>query len=366
MRRVQTNAELAALHSAGAGLVFNDFTSGPAGARDNVLHAASCRSVRKMLDGADPVSCPSVRKMFFDTGDEAHAWLAAERGLEGLAWKYCSGCMPGHAASRTRAPAPSPMPPATTERSARWHDRAVPAPGLWPAHAAFTRPESPPIALPVPPRLASWNRAGHPDQVRLARYLAVADDLLRPYYGELTGPLALRLDVGLPADADLLDQRDLDNYLYPLARHLSSATGGTIACAWATKQHAGSSQVRIEPAVPALGPPPAHCFYTVHTTASGQSRAFKEQIRDQLSAAAPLPPGPLQLQLHFTIGASRNWLNLWQPVIDALGPILGQAPGAGPWSPLDGRIIDLGMHRHVDPGLGNDILIAIAARHVPP
>jgi hypothetical protein len=78
---------------------------------------------------------------------------------------------------------------------------------------AFEMPRSAPIALSLPPRLASWNKADNPDQVRLSEYLAVADNLLRPRYEQLTGLLALRLDVGLPADAGLLDKRDLDNYL---------------------------------------------------------------------------------------------------------------------------------------------------------
>lgn len=210
------------------------------------------------------------------------------------------------------------------------------------------------------------NKRGDPDQVRLAEYLAIADDLLRPHHAALSGPLALRLDVGLPRQAGLLDRRDLDNYLLPLAARVSKNAAGALACVWGTKQHAARSYVRIEQAAPAAGAPPFDCSYIVRTTASSQSLEFKEEIRDQLGAATPLLPGPLRLQLSFTVGPARNWLNLWKQTIDALGQILGHAAGAGPWSPLDGRIVDLGLHCRVDPALGNEVLIAIAAQHVRP
>ena len=191
-------------------------------------------------------------------------------------------------------------------------------------------PVSQPLPLPVPPRLASWDRAGSPDQVRLTGYLDAAEVLLRPRLEQLHGPLALRLDVGLPGSAALLDQRDLDNYLLPLAKRLSLIGPGAVACVWGTKQHADCSLIRIERAVSApAAPSSGHC-YTVRTSASSQSTAFKEQIRAQLSGASPIPPGPVRMQLCFTVGPTRNWLNLWKPAIDALGQILGHAPAAGP------------------------------------
>lgn len=94
MHRVQTNAELEARHSAGAGFIFNDFTSGPAGAQDNVLHVAGCMWVGRMLDRAEPARRPSVRKMFFATLDEAQSWLGPNRGPEGRGWKQCATCRP--------------------------------------------------------------------------------------------------------------------------------------------------------------------------------------------------------------------------------------------------------------------------------
>jgi hypothetical protein len=341
MHRVQTNAELEALHVAGAGFVFNHFTSGPAGARDNVLHMAGCPWVRRMLDGAKPLVRPPVRKMFFDTLDEAQSWLVPTLGPEGRGWKRCTGRRPGRMAAGNNMRLPAGTPSANVREAdggtgAMSPAGPVAAPGSWPVHAAFAMPGSQPLRLPVPPRLASWNKAGDADQVRLARYLATAGELLRPHYARLTGPLALRLDVGLPQAAGLPDQRDLDNYLLPLATRLSQSTPGAFTCVWGTKQHSASSFVRIEQAVPAPAAPSFDCCYTVRTDTSSQSEKFKEQIRDQLATARPLPPGPVGMQLCFTLGPGRNWLNLWKPVIDALGQILGRAPAAGSWSPLDG------------------------------
>jgi hypothetical protein len=367
MHRVQTNAELEALHAAGAGFVFNDFTSGPAGAQYNVLHSARCRWVWKMVDRDEPHGQPSVRKMSFDTIDEARSWIVPNRGPEGRGWKHCATCRPDRpAASGPQRPAGRPL---ATSHEAEGEQSAAspagPAPvSAWPTHLAFAMPSSQPLRLPVRPRLASWNKASDPDQVRLGEYLVAADELLLPRYEQLSGPLALRLDVGLPESVDLLDRRDLDNYLLPLATRLSQGSTSLLACVWGTKQHAASSFVRIEQAAPAPATQPFDCCYTIRTDTPSQSEAFKEQIRDQLGTATPVPPGPVRLQLSFTVGPSRNWLNLWKPTIDALGKILGHSTVTAPWAPLDGRIVDLGLHCNVDPTIGNDILIAIAAKHI--
>ncbi len=97
MHRIATNAELADLHAAGVGYIFNDFTSGSAGARDNVLHETGCDWVRRMLAQAEPQNRPSVRKIFFATLSEALPWLESNRGTESRAWKRCTTCRPSQA-----------------------------------------------------------------------------------------------------------------------------------------------------------------------------------------------------------------------------------------------------------------------------
>jgi hypothetical protein len=97
MRIARTNAELRAFYAAAEGLVFNDSTSGPAGAQYNVLHASGCPWVGRMLDRTRPQSRPSVRKVLFPTIEEAQWWLASNRGREGHGWKCCATCRPGRA-----------------------------------------------------------------------------------------------------------------------------------------------------------------------------------------------------------------------------------------------------------------------------
>jgi hypothetical protein len=209
MREVRTNAELEAFHEGDEGLVFNHFTSGPAGARDNVLHTSGCPQVGKMLIRAQPQSRPRVRKILFANTEEAQSWLASNLGPEGHGWRWCTRCRGGRAeaAKRTRPPTQARPGSGTAGAGAGAPSPVVPAatPGSWPADAAFAMPGSQPLRLPVPPRLASWNRAGDQDQVRLGGYLDAAEALLRPRLKQLSGPLALRLDVGLPGSAALLD-----------------------------------------------------------------------------------------------------------------------------------------------------------------
>lgn len=176
-----------------------------------------------MLNPRDPHGRPSVPKLFFETVDESHLWLRANRGPKGHAWKRCGACLPGRQSRRSSRPRLISETLSAPDASYGELSRSGPATVLTarPTPVAFAMPSNRPLRLPLAPRLASWNRTGDPDQVRLAEYLAVAAALLRPQHGRLSGPLALRLDVGLPRDVVLLEQRDLDNYLIPLATHLT-------------------------------------------------------------------------------------------------------------------------------------------------
>lgn len=136
-------------------------------------------------------------------------------------------------------------------------------------------------------------------------------------------PLALRLNIGLPATVPLFALHDLDNYLFPLVPKLTARTGRTFVSVWAAKRHAATSEVAVGPVVRADDPGGTHVF-DVTTTASASTRRYKEQIRDQIATASPLPGNGLALQVAFVIGPHRAWANLWKPTIDALGAILGR------------------------------------------
>jgi hypothetical protein len=96
---VHTNAELRALHVASVGVVYSHYSSGPSGSQDNLLHAAGCDSVGKMINHAKPDGRPTFRKRFFGTLGEALSWLVSDRGAEGHGWRRCKTCQPGHPAA---------------------------------------------------------------------------------------------------------------------------------------------------------------------------------------------------------------------------------------------------------------------------
>ena len=73
----------------------------------------------------------------------------------------------------------------------------------------------------VKPQLASWDRAGHPSQVKLARFLADVDVIAGPVLAAVRGRVAAELIVGFSDGVSLTDGgHDLDNYLFPVARRL--------------------------------------------------------------------------------------------------------------------------------------------------
>jgi len=222
----------------------------------------------------------------------------------------------------------------------------------------FARPENRPLELRIAPRLASWNKADDPDQIRLRAYLEDTEALIAG--SQINGSWALRLDVGIPSSRDLLDASDLDNYAYPLASRLRDPN---LVSVWCTKRRSEQSTVRIcaARAVPA----PEARVLVAKTAASASSVAYKEEIHAAVSGAAVLPDGPVRLELSFVVGPRRNWLNLWKQTIDALDPLLGRTRPDRAWHPLDGRITELGMHCTVDPAADNKVLVGIHASSEP-
>lgn len=214
--------------------------------------------------------------------------------------------------------------------------------------------------LGVPPALASWDRAGSPGQKRSAAFIDGVYAAVAEQVRATSDPLALRLDIGLADTIPLYTMNDLDNYLFPLVPQLTARTGRGFTSVWATKRHAAVSTVAVGPAVPAADPQGTYMM-EVTTTASASTTAYKEQIRDQITVARPLPGDGIALQLAFVVGPRRAWPNLWKATIDALGSILGHDDGARVWNARDGRIIDLGLHCTVDPAAGDTIAVSVRA-----
>src|ERR1700741_463825 len=99
----------------------------------------------------------------------------------------------------------------------------------------------------VKPQLASWDRAGHPSQVKLTRFLAHVDAIAGPVLATVGGRVAAELIVGISDGASLTDGgHDLDNYLFPVAQRLGPQR---VAAIFGRKVH-GPSSLAVGPAQP--------------------------------------------------------------------------------------------------------------------
>jgi hypothetical protein len=84
MRKTTGESEFQHLRGAGTGYVYNDFShDAPSGLANNILHAASCRTLERANMNVD--------KYFSQTQQEAMAWLNANRSNN---WKVCPICTP--------------------------------------------------------------------------------------------------------------------------------------------------------------------------------------------------------------------------------------------------------------------------------
>jgi hypothetical protein len=204
----------------------------------------------------------------------------------------------------------------------------------------------------VKPQLASWDRAGHPSQVKLARFLAHVDAIAGPVLAAVSGRVAAELIVGFSDGVSLIDGgHDLDNYLFPVAQRLGPER---VAAIFGRKIH-GPSSLALGPAQPVTaGAAPQ---FSTRMAGSYVRKEWKQELHDRLAGqAALIGPGPVGLEIALTTGPGRNWASLWKPLIDAFGPVLGEDP-ARPFHPRDDRIARLGLHHTIDAGIAYDVII---------
>jgi hypothetical protein len=162
--------------------------------------------------------------------------------------------------------------------------------------------------------------------------------------------------VGLPDAADPLWERDLDNYLFPIARVMPER----VVSVWGTKGRDPRSFVRVERAAEVAAPAGWQAFEV--SRAAGSERYWKAAVRRAVSAAEELPAGPVGLQLALAVGPDRSWAAMWKASIDGLEPLLGKTYEDRIWNPQDGRVVRLGLHRTVDHSLGHDASMKLWAR----
>jgi hypothetical protein len=209
------------------------------------------------------------------------------------------------------------------------------------------------IALTVKPQLASWDFAGSPGQVRLGDFLDHAEAAAAPMIAAVDGRLAVELSVGLRGELALTSGgRDLDNYLSPLAQRLGPAR---IAAMFGRKVR-GPSFLAVGLAQPdhvASSPQ-----FSAQIAGSYVREEWKVTLRERLLEVRPAVPavGAIAMTIGITTGPGRNWTNIWKPLIDAFGPVLGENPER-PFHPNDDRITSLGLHHNVNAAIGHDVII---------
>jgi hypothetical protein len=204
----------------------------------------------------------------------------------------------------------------------------------------------------VKPQLASWDRAGHPSQVKLARFLAHVDAIAGPVLATVSGRVTVELIVGFGDGVSLIDGgHDLDNYLFPIAQRI----GPQRVAAIFGRKICGPSSLAVGPAQPdTAGAVPQ---FSARMAGSYARKQWKQTLRDRLAVqAAALDPGPVGLTIALTTGPGRNWASLWKPLIDALGPVLGEDPTRA-FHPHDDRIVSLGLHHTINTGIAHDVII---------
>jgi hypothetical protein len=204
----------------------------------------------------------------------------------------------------------------------------------------------------VKPQLASWDRAGHPSQVKLGRFLAHVDAIAGPVLAAVSGRVVAELIVGFSDGISLIDGgHDLGSYLFPVASRLGPQR---VAAIFGRKIH-GPSSLAVGPAQP--GTAGATPQFSTRIAGSPERQQWQHNLHDRLTVqAATLNPGPAGLTIALTTGPGRNWASLFKPLIDAFGPVLGDDP-TQPFHPHDDRIVSLGLHHTTDTGIAHDVII---------
>ncbi len=336
------------------GFVVNAPRSG--GSVPLILHGARCTFISSVI--RSNYTTTSYYKVCAEDREALLRWLQGRAGK----WKTCPVCTPfgeGTALS-SHAPIPQPTRPRTVVAA-----RAQPLPQatsitasqaeqpwpLWKAGEITHRLSG------LEPRLESWNAQTDPAQIQLQAYLAQVARDLGPLPEPATG-LFLHLDVDVQRPIALLRHYDLENYLTPLVRHLGPQRFSFVS---ATKRVGGGSRLVLGVAEPLRTSPDDWLHFSCESAGAAGTRQWKTDLRETLAVANPvqLLPGPVAVQLAWRCTARRNWVQLWKPTGDAMGPVLGEPDSAHPFNPADDRIVSLQLHRCVDDTAGNRIGIGM-------
>ncbi|HXD09758.1 MAG TPA: hypothetical protein VN653_06815 [Anaerolineales bacterium] len=211
----------------------------------------------------------------------------------------------------------------------------------------------------IAPQLASWDKSTHPSQIRLQAYLqgVMSKALPLPQDGM---PLFLHLEVDVQKPERLLKHHDLENYLTPLfgTKQLNASRFVLVT---ARKFVGGGSKLLLGTARPAtedfLLQGWNHFAYVAR--GSAQAKPWKDNLRNALAETKPLPltDHAVEVQIAWACPAQSNWVALWKPTGDCMGPILGEVNPLRPFAPNDDRIVDLKFYRTLNTAMGNAVHI---------
>jgi hypothetical protein len=172
--------------------------------------------------------------------------------------------------------------------------------------------------------------------------------------------LFLHMDIDVGVATRLQRHYDLENYLTPVVHRLGYQRFVFVS---AKKRAGGGSRVTVGMAEPSSELPNRDPWghFSCHGGRGAQEKRWKVGIRAALAASSPtpLPPGPVEVHLAWRCSPARNWVWLWKPTGDAMGPVLGEPDVHNPFNPNDDRIVDLGLHLNSDPRIGHDVDVAM-------
>lgn len=211
--------------------------------------------------------------------------------------------------------------------------------------------------------VASWDAKGAESQKRLLKYLTgVSQEIgvLPP-----NSNLFLHMDIGV-SQKNLLSNHDVENYLTPLVKHLGARdfvfVSGEKYVGNASLITIGIAQTRN------IQLESGWQFCPHQTTKSVQSKEWKVGVRDTLltSKIAELPDGEAEVILAWRGSPRRNWVSLWKPTGDTMGPVLGYTYNdSKPFYPKDDRITYLECHWFPDSTFKHNVEIGMWWRKKP-
>jgi hypothetical protein len=213
------------------------------------------------------------------------------------------------------------------------------------------------------PKLASWNANSDPEQIALKRYLDDIEQKLHPL-PQVPG-LFLHMVIDVKNPAHLLHHHDLDNYLYPVVYRLGASRFSMVS---ASKRIGGGSYLQIGQTQPEnvsfLENDGWQSFQHNTGRVSTAKSEWKAGIRDKLKTQQihQLQSGAVDIQLIWKCSSRRNWINLWKPTIDAMGPVLGEPDTHRPFHPNDDRIVSLKLHLNPNDSSGWSVDIGMMWR----